>query len=145
MKILIVNTYYYPNMIGGTEQSIKLLAQGLREKGHDIYVLTGDKQDKQCEEIDGIKVIRLDLSNKSNIAQKLLRKALEINNIRIKNTISNILDEIKPDVIHTNNLFYISPIVWKLANERNIKIVHTLRDYWGLCPKTTLLNKNTDI
>lgn len=145
MKILIINTYYYPNMVGGTEQSIKLLAQGLREKGYDIYILTGDRQGKQYEEIDGIKIIRLDLRNKSNIAQKLLRKALEFNNIRIKNTISNILDEIKPDVIHTNNLFYISPIVWKLANERNIKIVHTLRDYWGLCPKTTLLDKNMNI
>ena len=29
MRILFVNTYYYPNMFGGAEHSVKLLAEGL--------------------------------------------------------------------------------------------------------------------
>lgn len=145
MKILIVNTYYYPNMIGGTEQSIKLLAEGLKEKGHDVYVLTGDKQYEKYEEINDIKIIRLDLSNKKNIIQRSSRKILEFNNISIRHKLSKILEEINPDIIHTNNLFYISPIIWKIAKERNIKVVHTLRDYWGICPKCTLLNRKNKI
>ena len=29
MRVLIVNTFYYPNMQGGAEQSVKLLAENL--------------------------------------------------------------------------------------------------------------------
>lgn len=146
MKILIVNTYYYPNMIGGTEQSIKLLAEGLASKGHEIYVLTGDKQESEHEIINGVNIIRLDLMNKNKSkVQKVVRKVCELNNLVIKRKVNKIIEKIRPEVIHTNNLFYISPIIWKIANERKIKVVHTLRDYWGLCPKTSLLDKNAII
>lgn len=145
MRILIVNTYYYPNMIGGTEQSIKLLAEGLKKQGHEVFVLTGDKDKKEYEVVDDINIIRLDLKNKANFIEKLLRKGLEFNNFLIKSKVEEIFDKIMPDVVHTNNLFYISPIIWKIAKSRNIKVVHTLRDYWGVCPKTTLLNHNMQI
>lgn len=145
MRILIVNTYYYPNMIGGTEQSVKLLAEGLKKQGHEVFVLTGDKDKEEYEVVEGINIIRLDLKNKANFIEKLLRKGLEFNNFFIKSKVEEIFDKIMPDIVHTNNLFYISPIIWKTAKSRNIKVVHTLRDYWGMCPKTTLLNHNMQI
>lgn len=144
MKILMVNTYYYPNMIGGTEQSIKLLAEGLVECGHDVFVLAADKTNTSREEINGVKVIRLNLKY-NNYLPRSVRKILEFNNIAMSNKIRDIFEEIKPDIIHTNNLFYISPLIWKLASSMNIKIVHTIRDYWGICPKTTLLDRNNHI
>lgn len=146
MRILLVNTYYYPNMVGGTEQSIKLLAEGLKEKGHDVFVLTGDKKDQSNEVVNGIKIIRLNLKNNLNKGPlKIIRKCLEFDNISIISEVERILDEIKPDIVHTNNLFYLSPVIWKVAKNKNIKVVHTLRDYWGVCPKTTLLNKQGTI
>lgn len=148
MKILIVNTFYYPNMIGGTEQSIKLLAEGLSNFGHEIYVLTGDsvKYNKEIDVVNNIKIIRLNIKERFNHGfKKVIRKGLEFRNILFEKRINEILDEINPDIIHTNNLFYISPMIWKIAHEKNIKIVHTLRDYWGLCPKCTLLNRNCEI
>lgn len=144
MKILIVNAFYYPNMQGGTEQSVKLLAEGLVKKGHEVVVLTGDNS--EIIEENGVKIIRLNLKTQNDsILRKMSRKILELNNITISNKLSKLFDEIKPDVIHTNNLFYISTLIWKIANEKNIKIVHTLRDYWGLCPKTSLLDKKGNI
>lgn len=146
MKILIVNTYYYPNMVGGTEQSVKLLAEGFANKGHQVYVLTCDRDKVEEEIINGVNVIRLDLSRKSkSIVEKVIRKCFEYNNIKIKDKVIEIIDKINPDVIHTNNLFYLSPIIWKIASDKGVKVVHTLRDYWGLCPKCTLLDRNLNI
>lgn len=146
MRILIVNTYYYPNMVGGTEQSVKLLAEELANNGHDVYVLTGDRDKVEEEKINGVNVIRLDLTVKSNsIIKKVLRKCLEYNNVKIKDKVSEIIEKINPDVIHTNNLFYLSPIIWKIARDKDVKVVHTLRDYWGLCPKCTLLDRKLNI
>lgn len=144
MKILIVNTFYYPNMVGGTEQSVKLLAEGLVKRGHEVIVLTGDNGD--ITEENGVRIIRLNLKTPNeSLIRKTYRKVLEFNNISISSKINNILDDFKPDIVHTNNLFYISKIIWRLAKEKNIKVVHTLRDYWGLCPKTTLLNNSGNI
>lgn len=141
MKIILVTSYYYPNMFGGTEHSVKLLAEGLKDKGHEVYVISADRKDKEIEDINGIKVIRLNLKFRSElIVWKIIRKIFEFRNYMMSKKITQIIKDIKPDVIHSNNLFYISPIIWKIAKKNNIKVVHTLRDYWGICPKCTLLN-----
>lgn len=146
MRILLVNTYYYPNMIGGTEQSVKLLAEGLVNNGHEVFVLTGDKESKEHENINGVNVIRLDLMNKNKSAiHRLIRKGAEFNNIFIKKMLEEVIVNVNPQIIHTNNLFYISPIIWEIAKKQDVRVVHTLRDYWGLCPKTSLLDRETKI
>lgn len=146
LKILFITSYYYPNMLGGTEHSVKLLAEGLKERGHEVFVISSDKKDKETEIINGVHVYRFNLKYRSElISWKIIRKAFEFRNYFIKNKLEELLDHIKPDIIHTNSLFYLSPIVWKIANKRGIKVVHTLRDYWGICPKCTLLKKDNTI
>ena len=146
MRVLIISSYYYPNMLGGTEHSIKLLAEGLVKNGHEVFVISADKKDKESEEINGVKVFRIDLKFRSKlIVWKLIRKGFEFRNYMIRNKLKSLIHEISPDVIHTNSLFYLSPIVWDIAKKEDIKVVHTLRDYWGICPKCTLLNHKNEI
>ena len=45
MRVLIVNTFYYPNMQGGAEQSVKLLAENLLKQGHTVAVYCADAKD----------------------------------------------------------------------------------------------------
>lgn len=146
MRILIVNTFYYPNMVGGTEQSVKLLAESLANQGNEVFILSADEGNESREIINGVSIIRFNLKDMDrSLFAKVRKKILELNNLRIEEDINNIIDEIKPDIIHTNNLYYLSPIVWKCANKKNVRVVHTLRDYWGVCPRSTLLKKNGQI
>ena len=146
VRILIVTTYYYPNMLGGTEHSVKLLAEELAKKGHDVYVVSSDYKGIKYENLNGVNVVRFNLKYRSEfIGWKLVRKAFEFRNYLIYNELEKIVQEIKPDVIHTNSLFYLSPVIWKIGREKDIKVVHTLRDYWGICPKCTLLDKSENI
>lgn len=146
MRILIVNTYYYPNMIGGTENSVKILAENLYSEGNEVAIYTADNSNKKIE-IDNVSNIKIyrgnagkyqveDLnSNKINIIRKLKNKILEINNTTAKREVREVIEDFKPDIIHTNNLYRISNIIWKIAKEEyNIPIIHTLRDYWMLYP-----------
>ena len=58
MRIMIVNTYYYPEIMGGAEYSVKKLAEQLQAMRHDVSVLcTGDSD--SIEKVDGVEVIRL--------------------------------------------------------------------------------------
>ena len=57
MRILLVNSFYAPDIRGGAEYSVKKLAEGLQSKGHTVRVLcTGDFDSEEV--IDGVEVVR---------------------------------------------------------------------------------------
>lgn len=154
MKILIVNMFYYPNIVGGTENSIKLLAEELIKKGVEVCVYTLDGKDKKSyiypEIINGVKVYRgysNGIYNRriKNIKKKryLWKNAINsIVNLSSNKQIKSIINKELPDVIHTNNLVSISLWIWYYARLKKIPIVHTLRDYWLLDPTTVLGKSN---
>ena len=145
MKILLVNTYYYPEIYGGSEYSVKKLAEELMRQGNTVKVLCTGSEARH-EVIDGIEVIRIISRNlcrgceaaKYPLYKRVIRRTLDIWNPFNKAEIDKVLEEYKPDVVHTNGLYDLSTIVWEAAYKKKIKIVHTLRDYHLLCPFTSL-------
>lgn len=143
MRILIVNSWYYPNMKGGAEQSVRLLAEGLKTKGHDVAILSADAEDngKTCDVIDKIKIYRLRTyitKKPKSLIEKIDRKLKDIEQKHYKVQINNILNDFKPSVLHTNSLSGLSLYVWEIAHFNSIPIVHTLRDYCLCSPKGIL-------
>ena len=55
MKVMIFNTLYCPNQIGGAEKSVQLLAEGLLEKGLKPVIVTTGKEN-YVDYVNGIKV-----------------------------------------------------------------------------------------
>ena len=144
MRILFVNTYYYPNMFGGAEHSVKLLAEGLGAH-NECAVFSADAASKGLHEelVDGVKIYRsgsffFDFKKRFSKTEsrfcKLKNRAADLYNPAVNRHFRTVLDEFKPNVIHTNGLRGIGPKVWKIANERGIKVVHTLRDYFAADP-----------
>ena len=141
MKIMIVNTYYYPEIVGGAEYSVKKLAEGLHSAGHDVVVLcTGDRDVR--EKIDGIDVIRFTSkiptrainSGSASSLRKIIRRVCDIWNPFNKSKLASIILNEKPDIVHTNGLYDISPIIWKVSKRLDAMVIHTLRDYFLCCP-----------
>lgn len=149
MKILLVNSWYAPNSVGGADISTRKLANELSKRNLDIEVLTCDKHDFD-DYVDEILVHRRKFENIDSWCnyhslkglKKILYKSLDYYNFRNKKTITKLLNEIKPDIIHTNNVNGISPIIWRVSKKLNIPVIHTCRDYHLLCHKTTLVNRN---
>lgn len=150
MRIMIINTYYYPEIVGGAEYSVKMLAEKLVQEGHTVRVLCTGKE--YCKEvIDGVEVVRIkdgiivktaDASN-ANVFIKLYRWFQELWCISNKDILQKELNDFEPEVIHSNGLYDISPIIWKLAKNRGIRVVHTLRDYFLMCPRVSLTCSRT--
>ena len=141
MNILILNSWYYPNMKGGAEQSVKLLAENLHRDGHNVTVLTADARKEstiQPEDINGVAVYRLHtnlMAASTSFIQKVIQKQYQIKYTKKNKQIDKILDKVKPDIIHTNSLNGFSFHIWKYFSVRNIPIVHTLRDYSICSPR----------
>jgi len=151
MKILIFNTLYYPNQIGGAEKSVQLLAEGLLKAGEEPIVVCTSEKD-YIDYVNGVKVYYIKMPNlywaynskEENKLKKLIWHLIDSYN-PFNKKIVDVLDIEKPDVVHTNNLAGFSVNVWKLAKERDIKVVHTLRDYYLLCPKSTMFNEKLNM
>ena len=144
MKIVLFNTLYSPNQIGGAEKSVQLLTEGLLKKAYEPIVICTSDNDS-IDYINGVKVYYVKTANlywsynakEENKLKKPFWHLIDAYNPFYKK-IDQILENEKPDIVHTNNLAGFSVSIWQLAKKKNIKIVHTLRDYYLLCPKSTM-------
>jgi len=149
MKILIINSLYAPNIIGGAEISSQKLAEGLRAADHEVFVLATGNEDSQ-EILNGVSIIRRRFSNIMSFwdfkhgptLKRILYKILDVYNPLNEKEVTKVLREIKPDVIHLNTIYGITPVVWECAAKMNIPVVQTLRDYYFMCPRANLLHRN---
>lgn len=97
------------------------------------------RKELQREKVRGIEVFRgaagkteLDFGPSVTVAQRICRWITKAYNIRIPKELNTVIDEFSPDVVHVNNPFYMSTIVWKTAAKRKIPVLHTTHDYYLL-------------
>ena len=146
MKITIVCTLYPPYILGGAEISTSLLAEGLVKAGHKVSVITTSDKDgmEQCK---GVTVYRVKSKNiywrypqrDKPIVKKMYWHLIDIYNLGYRSKISQLISDISPHIIHTGNLCGLSCIIWHIAKKLHIPIVHTLRDYYLLCPQQSMM------
>jgi glycosyltransferase involved in cell wall biosynthesis len=151
MKILFVNTLYAPYRVGGAEVSVQTMAEGFADDGHQVYVLTLGEEES-VRKMNGVIIITIKTKNLYHIEQsggqnfikKMIWHLLDSANIFYRQKLRVILDRINPDVVNTNNIQGFSPYLWKVVKSKNMKLVHTLRDYYLLCHATTMYTKCRD-
>lgn len=145
MKICIINSFYYPDKFGGAEESVRTLVEALTCLGHEAFVVTTGEKDSE-EVIGGVKVYRVAIFNIYNLyyhgwIQKcfsFLWHAIDTFNFPTALKVGKILLRERPDLVHTNNLKGFSVAIWLVAKGIGLPVVHTLRDYYLLCPRSTM-------
>lgn len=151
MKILLVNSLYYPNLIGGAEKSTQLLAEGLANKGFKVIVVCIHPHKDSIKFYNGVKIYYLYHRNvyfrfkKKNFLDNIfkpLNYLIDLYNPCIGKTFDRILKIEKPDIVHTNNIDCFSPIIWKKLKRLEIPLVHTLRDYQLICARATMFKRH---
>lgn len=144
MKIIFVTAKYYPDG-AGAGRSVHNLAGGVSQAGHEVVVvrLSDEKTPKQ-EMRDGVKIYHLPIRNiyglnaerPINPLKRLFWHIIDSCNIGAARDLGAILDVEKPDIVNTNIIAGFSPSIFAEVKERDIKLVHTLRDYYLLCPQS---------
>jgi len=156
MRILLVNHLYPPEVVGGAEMSMHELAEGLVGDGVEVHVVTLTAGDKAGQEVvDGVKVWQVPAWNvyrpipKPAKAPKLRRlllrpvwHAIDSSNPVMARRFEEILLKVKPDVVHTCQLSGISTSVWRVADKHGIPVIHTLMDFYLMCPKTFMYRED---
>lgn len=153
MKVALVNTLYAPYQFGGAERSTQLLAEDLARRGHAVRVITlGDTNVPPSSSINGVTVQRVPLENwywpysgsAGNAAARAAWYLRDFRNGAMCARVGRLLDRDAPDVLNTHSLGGFSVGVWGEAARRRIPVVHTLRDYYLMCPPGTMFRNTSN-
>lgn len=149
MKIMLFNTLFYPNIFGGAEKSVQILAEELADLGHQVVVVSTAEQD-EVKFFDKIKAYYIHHHNiywggmprTENRLKIMMWHILDIFNPAVYKALARIVRLEKPDIIHTNMMSGFSSAPWIVAKKFNIPVVHTLREYHLLCLRMSMFKKD---
>jgi glycosyltransferase involved in cell wall biosynthesis len=151
MKVVLIGTMYPPYAFGGAEKAIATLAEALVRAGVKVVVVTlHSGAMEEIEERNGIRIYHLPLDNiywpftqqiKPNALLRTVWHLREVWNGKAAGRVGRILDLEAPEVVHTHNINGFSVAIWRAVKRRGIRLVHTLHDYYLLCPRTTLYRR----
>ncbi|CAI0798345.1 Glycogen synthase [Serratia quinivorans] len=154
MRIMIVNTLYHPNKVGGAEVSVQLLAEELARKGHKVRVIClHQRKERVKNTINDVEVVYLPLKNiywpfdderKSKI-QRLIWHIIDSYNIFMARAISKEINHFSPDVVHTNNIAGFSVAIWSAIKNTGSRLIHTSRDYYLFHPNSTMFSQDRNM
>ncbi len=147
MKITLCANRFPPNMVGGAEVMVHVLAVELKRRGHEVSILTLSNRRRARKRMrDGLDVHELPNLNlydqfrneERGRLRKMLFGVVDIFNPLMFAKTWRRLGALAPDVLCTNNLKGIGPASWVAAKLRGIPVVHVNHDYWLLCLCSTM-------
>lgn len=133
MKILMPVHSFLPKHQAGAEIYTYNLAKVL-SKRHEVVVLYADTDSTKDEysiskgEYDGLPFYKI-VNNRTYSSFEET-----YNNPRMDTLFHEILDEVKPDIVHFQHLLNLSVNFIKIAKEKGIPVIFTLHEYWLMCP-----------
>lgn len=131
MKILLANKYYYYR--GGDCIYTINLAQLLRAHGHEVGIFAMQYPENLFTEWNKYFPREVKFKLGIDAIPAVLRP---FGTADVKNKFNAILNDFNPDVVHLNNIHsQLSPVIAKLAHERNIRVIWTIHDCKLVCPR----------
>lgn len=146
MKILHLSSVYAPHMVGGAERVVETLADGSARAGHEVAVAHIAPEPTVAGVRGGVAVHPLRHRNPLWIQDSArypgpvrnLNKIATLFNLLTAHDLARVIDELRPDVVHSHSMVELPPMMWRAAKSRGAALVHTLHDYDLLCIRASL-------
>jgi len=144
MRVLVVVHGYPPAARGGSEVYAETHARTLRDScGDDLLVLTRDNDSTRPEfelretHHRGVRVVRI-----NNTFRAVRSFEESYTQPRIAALAAEVIDAFAPDAAHIHHLACLSTQIPAHLHSRGVPCVMTLHDYWLLCHRGQLLDRD---
>lgn len=143
MRVLLVVHGYPPEGSGGTEIYVHSLALALRAQGEEVFVLAREavpaRPDFATREelVDGLRVLRV-----NNTFRHVRSYRDAYLSAAARRLAGDWIEEIRPDVVHLHHLTGLSGDLPLECARRGLPVVLTLHDYWLICHRGQLLDRD---
>jgi glycosyltransferase involved in cell wall biosynthesis/pyruvate-formate lyase-activating enzyme len=134
MKVLQVIHGYPMRYNAGSEVYTQTLCHGLAAAGHEVHVFTREEDSfapdfTLHQELDRDDArVRLHVVNNPRSRDRYRHVGLDARFVEV-------LDAVRPDVVHVGHLNHLSTSLVREAATRGVPVVFTLHDYWVMCPR----------
>jgi len=148
MRILQVVHGFPPRQRAGAEIYTYSLSKELAKR-HEVHVFypvckTDRAYHLKSFEINGLKIHELPFNFLERITRLISFKSTFINK-KVEERFRELLEEIRPDIVHFQHLINLSATLIEAAKSKNIPVIMTIHDYWLICPMIQLLNEEYKI
>lgn len=141
MRVLMVSAYGEDPSAGGVEKLLLELSGRLATRGNGVSYLQAFPPSGTVGDVERTILHRTDWRDDRTR--------------RLKNHVGDVLawpgGELeravtlhRPDVVHTHNLAGISTGIWEVCRRLGLPVVHSLHDYYLLCPRVTLTRRDAE-
>ena len=136
MRILIVNAAGGEEWRGGVERGIALSASLLAERDVEVSLLqalpaSGDGR---------VPTTVLAHRARGRLARRVQNRTLDFRSSPTRDLESAVARS-GADVVHTHNLPGVTTAIWDVARRQGLPVVHSLHDYYLLCPRASLMDR----
>lgn len=138
MRVVHLVHQYLPEYVGGTELYTQAVARGLTTRGHDVAVVYRCSRDGSghADRDDAGVLVRAAWDGTVTPRSRFLAT---FRPSPLTATFVNLLDVLRPDLVHVQHLMGLPLALPRALIERRIPYVVTLHDYWWVCANAQLL------
>jgi glycosyltransferase involved in cell wall biosynthesis len=137
-RVLMISSFWPPRVVGGAEMYASALAQRLRERDVEVGAVTlGVDAPDVVASVRAWPYVADGTEDPSRLAWAALH-ARDLYNPETRRVLARVLDDFRPDVVHSHAIAGLSAIALALPAQRGVPHVHTLHDYWLLCDRSTM-------
>ncbi len=142
MRVLMVSSLWPPEVLGGAEQYAGALAQRLRTRGHEVGVVTLG--------VPGADVVAsvpswpypLQEYASQNPVRRALFHAADLARPDARRVFDRAIEAFRPDVVHSHVVQGMGIAALTETFRRGVAHVHTLHDYWLLCQRNAMVQRD---
>ncbi len=135
--------------MGGAERSVALLAEAQSTAGHEVAASCITPGSGTREIRGGVRVYRMPHETdfwpeewpQHSVLERGVRRFKQQFNYKLERHFGEVMDDFRPEIVHTHSLLDVSTRVWLAAQARRTPIVHTLRDYDLACANAAMFRE----
>jgi glycosyltransferase involved in cell wall biosynthesis len=137
-----VTAHFPPDFVSGGVLVPERIARAVFEHGHDSYVFTGalhglDALEQRDSDANGVKIRWI------GVAPFLAwDDEKNYNNPEVASRFAEYVAEISPDIVHFHSIQALGAQILDIAHEAGAKTVLTMHDFWWLCARQFLVDRN---
>jgi glycosyltransferase involved in cell wall biosynthesis len=143
VRIVFALHQFFPEHYAGVEIVTLGLAQELRARGHETYVLAPKRSipgnDIEPGEIEDYEFEGVPVRRVGRPREGLSRPyRLDYENETMARRVREYMREVRPDIVHAEHFQGLSACVIPVFKEHGVPLVYTATDFWTFCPVVDL-------
>jgi glycosyltransferase involved in cell wall biosynthesis len=139
VRVLIVNAHGDDRSCGGAERAVIELTDQLTRLGVEVDYLQAFPSRVQGGDVERTILHRTDWRDDPTRRMKNhLGSLLALPGGSLQRAIARH----RPDIVHTHNLPGIDTGVWEVSRRLGLPVIHTIWDYYLLCPRVSLIRRD---